>query len=133
MAQIDYFRCDMPFCNRCGKENPPDASFCNRCGFQITNINNTYGQPTSYQIVELEHMFCGGSGKDTHRVLLPVKCQTCKGTGKVTLRIESTDQLVQCSNCGGSGVDDRSSLIGVECKRCFGTGKVPQKIPTYKF
>ena len=63
--------------------------------------------------------------------LMGIRCQTCEGTGKVSLRIDSTETLANCRQCNGTGVDHQTSLIGVECKRCHGTGKILQKVLTY--
>jgi DnaJ-class molecular chaperone len=116
----------MPFCSRCGKPNVQDASFCNYCGHQISEQR----APPAYRIVTLRHAYCNGSGRDTEP-LIPKTCQTCNGTGKVSLRIAESDRLVTCRICSGSGVDSRTAMRGVECKNCHGTGQVPEKVPTY--
>lgn len=127
----------MPFCNNCGKENPQDASFCNYCGNRMgmpqarVEVTHRFEQAPTYKLVQLRHAYCEGTGTDTHCGPMGIKCLTCKGTGTVSIRIDSTESLVKCPICRGSRVDDTISMIGVECENCHGTGRIPQKILTY--
>jgi DnaJ-class molecular chaperone len=118
----------MPYCCICGKPNVQDAVFCNYCGNQLNTLQRPRErQAVQYEIITLPHRYCKGTGKDTGP-LIPAKCRTCDGTGKVSMKMESDAHLVTCSLCKGSGVDP-SALLSAECPRCRGTGQVSQKIP----
>lgn len=116
----------MPFCSRCGKENPYGSRFCNSCGNQLS-------LPTeqTYKVVKVRHSYCDGTGIDKIASPMGIPCRTCERTGYVSLRIKSEETLVRCPHCNGTGVDHQTSLIGVEDKICLGTGLIPQKILTY--
>ena len=126
----------MPFCPRCGKENPQGALYCSSCGSQLSapttrvEITHRYERALTYKVVQVRHAYCDGKGIDYRPSPMGVKCQGCDGTGQVSLKVESTNSLVQCRCCKGTGVDHTVSLMGVECKRCHGTGLVPQKVCT---
>ena len=123
----------MQFCNRCGKQNPQDASFCNYCGSQIgvpqaiLEVTNSSEQTPTYQVVQLCHKYCEGTGIDYHSGPMVVRCLTCGGVGALSFKIDSDDSLFECPKCEGSGVDQSVSMMGIECKRCHGTGRIPQK------
>ena len=127
----------MPFCNKCGKQNPQDASFCNHCGNQINapqarlEVVQSFEQAPAYQVVQLRHAYCEGTGINYHCGPMGIRCSTCGGVGALTFRIDSTESLSECPKCRGSGVDNRISMMGLECKRCYGTGRIPQKVLTY--
>ena len=121
----------MQFCSKCGKRNPSDVPLCNYCGFQISNYKPNLVQAKEYEVVQLRHEYCDGTGVDHHSSLFGVKCRTCEGTGKVSIRLENKSLLVQCPICKGSGVDRRNSMRGVECKKCYGTGQTIQRFLSY--
>ncbi len=70
---------------------------------------------------------CGGSGAE--KGTKPETCQTCKGTGRVTVRQQTMLGYMQsqraCQNCRGTG-----KIIKTPCKNCNSKGyvRVPKKL-----
>ena len=127
----------MPFCQKCGKQNSPEALYCNSCGNQLNTptkrieITHKVESAPTYKMVQLRHAYCDGKGVDRRNSLIGVSCKGCEGSGYVSLNVESSSTLVECRNCDGTGVDHRNSFMGVECKPCHGTGKIPQRIQMF--
>lgn len=126
----------MPFCPKCGNENPQGVVYCNSCGSPLSvpttrvEITHRYERAQTYKVVHVRHAYCDGNGIDYRPSPMGVKCNGCDGTGQVSLKVESTSSLVECPCCEGTGVDHKVSLIGVECKSCHGIGLVPQRVYT---
>ena len=64
---------------------------------------------------------CCGTGTDTAKYTMGMRCEKCEGTG---WRLFPDGPTEKCSSCSGRGKDYRFNREGTICQECDGFGEI---------